>query len=113
MSRFSGCWVAMKAITELMDSSASVAADPHTLTVMMPDGVELPADGLNLRWPDTPLEQEHRLQKYKLYAALAFAEANSIDRQIIDSPQPRLGIVTTGKSYLDVRQGARGSRYRR
>ena len=104
MSRFSGCWVAMKAITELMDSSASVAADPHTLTVMMPDGVELPADGLNLRWPDTPLEQEHRLQKYKLYAALAFAEANRIDRQIIDSPQPRLGIVTTGKSYLDVRQ---------
>ena len=104
MSRFSGCWIAMKAITELMDSSASVLADPHSLTVAIPDSVDLPADGLNLRWPDTPLEQEYRLQKHKLYAALAFAEANGIDRQIIDSPQPRLGIVTTGKSYLDVRQ---------
>ena len=27
-----------------------------------------------------------------------------LDRIIIDSPQPRFGIVTTGKSYLDVRQ---------
>ena len=30
--------------------------------------------------------------------------ANRLDRIVIDSPQPRFGIVTTGKSYLDVRQ---------
>src|SRR6202030_1875364 len=59
---------------------------------------------LNIRWPDAPLEQEFRLHKYKLYAALAFARANKLDKIVLDSPKPRIGIVTTGKSYLDVRQ---------
>ncbi|MBX9633635.1 MAG: indolepyruvate ferredoxin oxidoreductase family protein, partial [Magnetospirillum sp.] len=42
--------------------------------------------------------------RHKLYAALAFARANRLDRVVVDSPQPRFGIVTTGKSYLDVIQ---------
>ncbi|HLY56094.1 MAG TPA: indolepyruvate ferredoxin oxidoreductase family protein, partial [Stellaceae bacterium] len=50
------------------------------------------------------LEQEFRLMRHKLYAALAFARANRLDRVVMDSPKPRFGIVTTGKSYLDVRQ---------
>src|SRR6266576_2267755 len=37
-------------------------------------------------------------------AAIAFARANGLDGIVIDSPTPRFGIVTTGKSYLDVRQ---------
>ena len=45
-----------------------------------------------------------RLHKYKLYAALAFARANQLNRIVIDSPRRRFGIVTCGKSYLDVRQ---------
>ena len=64
----------------------------------------MPPGGLNIRWPDPPLDQEYRLHRYKLYAALAFARANRLDRIVIDSPRPRFGIVTTGKSYLDVRQ---------
>ena len=51
-----------------------------------------------------PLEQEARLHRYKTQAAVAFARANKLDRIVIDSPQPRFGIVTIGKSYLDVRQ---------
>jgi hypothetical protein len=34
----------------------------------------------------------------------AFARANKIDRIVLDAPKARLGIVTTGKSYLDVLQ---------
>ena len=45
-----------------------------------------------------------RLHKYKLYAALAYARANKLNRIVIDSPKRRFGIVTAGKSYLDVRQ---------
>ena len=41
---------------------------------------------------------------YAVKAAQAFARANRIDRIVIDSPNARLGIVTTGKSYLDVLQ---------
>ena len=62
------------------------------------------AGGLNIRWPDPPMDQEMRLHRYAVKAAQAFARANGIDRVVIDSPKARLGIVTTGKSYLDVLQ---------
>ena len=64
----------------------------------------MPEGGLNIRWPDTPLAQEERLHRYKLYAALAFARANGLDKVVFGSPKRRLGIITTGKTYLDVRQ---------
>ncbi len=104
MSRYSGCWVAFKTVAESMDSSASIAVDPRRVEILLPSDFEMPPGGLNIRWPDQPLEQEFRLHRYKLAAAVAFARANRLDRIIVDAPQPRLGIVTTGKSYLDVRQ---------
>jgi len=104
MSRYSGCWVAFKTIAETIDSSASVEIGPERIAIAQPTDFEMPPGGLNIRWPDQPLEQEYRLHKYKLYAALAFARANRLDRIVIDSPRPRFGIVTTGKSYLDLRQ---------
>jgi indolepyruvate ferredoxin oxidoreductase len=104
MSRYSGCWIALKTIAETMDSSASVQLDPERVRIALPESFDMPEGGLNIRWPDPPLEQEYRLHKYKLYAALAFVGANRLDRIVIDSPRPRFGIVTTGKSYLDVRQ---------
>ena len=104
MSRYSGCWIAFKTIAETVDSSASVEIGPERIEIVLPGEFEMPPGGLNIRWPDHPLEQEYRLHKHKLYAALAFARANRLDRIVIDSPRPRFGIVTTGKSYLDVRQ---------
>ena len=104
MSRYSGCWIAFKTIAETIDSSASVEIGPDRIEIVPPDDFEMPPGGLNIRWPDQPLDQEYRLHKYKLYAALAFARASRLDRIVIDSPRPRFGIVTTGKSYLDVRQ---------
>ena len=79
-------------------------ANAERIKIVIPEHFEMPPDGLHIRWPDKPLEQELRLQRYKLYAALAFARANRLDRVVMDSPAPRFGIVTTGKSYLDVRQ---------
>jgi indolepyruvate ferredoxin oxidoreductase len=104
MSRYSGCWVALKTVAETMDSSASIAVAPDRVQIALPEDFEMPPGGLNLRWPDPPLDQEARLHRYKLPAALAFACANRLDRIVIDAPQSRFGIVTTGKSYLDVRQ---------
>jgi indolepyruvate ferredoxin oxidoreductase len=104
MSRYSGCWIAFKTIAETVDSSASVEISPERIGIALPNDFTMPIGGLNIRWPDQPLDQEYRLHKYKLYAALAFARANRLDRIVIDSPRPRFGIVTTGKSYLDVRQ---------
>jgi len=104
MSRYSGCWVGMKCITDNIDTSASVIADPDRVQVILPDDFTMPDGGLHIRWPDSPLDQELRLQKYKIYAALAFARANRLDRITMDSPTPRFGIVATGKSYLDTLQ---------
>lgn len=104
LSRYSGCWVGLKAITENMDSAISAEIDPHRVTIKLPKDFQLPADGLNIRWPDTPLAQEERLNKYKIYAAREFARVNDLNRIVIDSKRPKLGIITSGKSYLDVRQ---------
>ena len=104
LSRFSGCWVALKAITENMDSAISADLNPNRINIVTPEDFKLPKDGLNARWPDKPLEQELRLNKYKIYAAREFARVNGINRIVIDSPNPRFGIISTGKAYLDVMQ---------
>jgi len=104
MSRYSACWVGMKCITDNVDTSASVDLDPARLQIALPNDFEMPEGGLHIRWPDPPLEQEHRLQRYKIYAALAFARANHLNRVTIDTEKPRLGIVSTGKAYLDTLQ---------
>ena len=104
MSRYTGRWVGFKTIAETVESSASVNVNPHQLDIVLPDDFEIPFGGLNIRWPDPPLDQEMRLHRYAVQAAVAFARANHIDKIIFDSPKARLGIVTTGKSYLDVLQ---------
>jgi indolepyruvate ferredoxin oxidoreductase len=104
LSRYSGCWVALKAITENMDSAISADIDPNRIEIVTPEEFDLPVDGVHGRWPDKPLEQELRLNKYKIYAAREFARVNGINRIVVDSPNPRFGIITSGKAYLDVMQ---------
>jgi indolepyruvate ferredoxin oxidoreductase len=104
LSRYSGCWVGFKAISETVESSASIYGDPARVKVALPTDFEMPPGGLNIRWPDPPMEQERRLFGAKMAAVAAFARANQFDRIVLDSRSPRLGIITTGKAYLDLRQ---------
>ena len=104
MSRYSGCWVAFKCVTDIVESGASVVVDANRVAIRTPGDFVLPPDGLNIRWPDGILEQEARILDWKVYAALAYVRANGLDRIVYDSPKARLGIVTTGKSYGDVMQ---------
>ena len=104
MSRFSGCWVAFKCVTDVIESGAVVDIDPQRVSVVMPSDFAMPSGGLNIRWPDAFLEQEARLLDYKVYAALAYCRANRLDRIVWDSPKARFGIVTTGKSFGDTLQ---------
>ncbi|MEM1111338.1 MAG: indolepyruvate ferredoxin oxidoreductase family protein [Pseudomonadota bacterium] len=104
LSRYSGCWVALKAITENMDSAISADIDPNRIKIALPEDFELPSDGVHGRWPDRPLDQELRLNKYKIYAAREFARVNGLNRIVLDSPNARFGIITSGKAYLDVMQ---------
>ncbi len=104
MSRYSGCWVGFKCVSDTVESSASVLIDPERVQIVIPDDFPLPADGVHIRWPDAFLATEARMQDYKIYAALHYCRVNQLNRIVIDSPKPRLGIITSGKSYLDVRQ---------
>ena len=104
LSRYSGLWVGFKCVTMTIDSSASVSIDPSRIEITTPDNFAMPEDGLNIRWPDTALGAEVRMTEHKLPAAQAYVRANWLDRTIYDSPDARIGIVTAGKSYLDVMQ---------
>ncbi len=104
LSRYSGCWVGFKAISETVESSASIYGDPSRVRITLPTDFEMPPGGLNIRWPDPPLEQERRLFGAKMAAVAAFVRANQFDRIVLDSRPARLGIIATGKAYLDLRQ---------
>ncbi|MFO3706175.1 indolepyruvate ferredoxin oxidoreductase family protein [Xanthomonas codiaei] len=104
MSRYTGRWIGFKTIAETVESSASVEVNPFARSIVLPEDFALPPGGLSIRWPDPPVDQEMRLHRYAVAAAQAFARANGIDKVVLDCPQARLGIVTTGKSYLDVLQ---------
>jgi indolepyruvate ferredoxin oxidoreductase len=104
LSRYSGCWVGFKAISETVESSASIVSDPDAIKIIMPADFEMPPGGLGIRWPDAPLDQERRLHGPKMQALAAFARVNRFDRIVLDSQPARLGIMATGKAYLDLRQ---------
>jgi len=107
MSRYSGCWVGMKVITEVVETTAEIDLSDEMTPFIIPADFELPRGGLNLRWPDDRYEQDLRLQDYKGYAAIAFARANKVNRITMDSPNARFGIMASGKSYEDIRQALR------
>ncbi len=104
MSRYSGCYVALKCISDTVDASASVNLDIDSPKIVLPEDFDLPSAGVHIRWPDVPLEQELRLQHDKIYAALAYSRVNKLNRITVDAKEAKLGIIASGKSYLDTMQ---------
>ena len=104
LSRYSGCWVGLKSMKDTIDASATVDVSPERVQIVTPTEFSMPEGGVHIRYPDKPLEQEERLHKVKIEAVLAFARANKLDKVVVDSPDAKIGIVTCGKSYMDVRQ---------
>ncbi|WP_112664593.1 indolepyruvate ferredoxin oxidoreductase family protein [Microvirga flavescens] len=105
MSRFCGTWVAFKCVKENIESTASVDGSLDRVKIIMPDDFAMPPGGLNIRNHDGVLDQEARLQDYKRDAMIAFVRANNLNRIILSGGRnPKVGVITVGKSYLDVRQ---------
>src|SRR6202035_5778325 len=75
LSRFSGCWVGFKAISETVESSASIYSDPARIQIVLPSDFEMPPGGLSIRWPDPPLEAERRVHGPKIAGSAALARA--------------------------------------
>ncbi|MGI9412054.1 MAG: indolepyruvate ferredoxin oxidoreductase family protein, partial [Hyphomicrobiales bacterium] len=105
LSRYSGCWVGLKCVKDTIESTGAADAAVDRIEIVTPTDFEMPEGGLNIRPSDDRLEAEARLHDYKRFAAVAFARANNLDKIILKGGRaPKIGIVSTGKSYLDVRQ---------
>jgi len=105
MSRFTGTWVALKTMHETIESTAAIDGGLERINIVTPTDFRMPDGGLNIRLSDPILAQEARLHDYKRDAMLAFVRANKLNRIITSGGRdPKIGIITTGKSYLDVRQ---------
>ncbi len=100
MSRFAGTWVGFKATADTVETSATVDTRSEGRSIVLP-AFDMPEGGLHIRPNDIWREEDTRLQRYKGFAAQAFARANGIDRLVWDTPRPRLGIIATGKAYAD------------
>ncbi len=104
LSRFAGTWAAIKCVKDNIESTASVDASLDRLSIVIPE-FDMPPGGLNIRHEIDMLGQEARLHEYKRAAASAFIRANGLNKIVYSGGNtPRIGIITVGKSYLDVRQ---------
>ncbi len=102
LSRFSGAWVGLKAISETVESGATVDLDALRRDWTPPEDYQPPEGGLFIRMSDLPGPAFEARLAAKLDAVRAFAKANSIDRLLLPAPQADLGIVTCGKGHLDL-----------
>ena len=92
---------------ETVELTAVVDGALDRVKIVIPgdDEFRMPPGGLNIRLVDGILDMEARLHDYKRDAMLAFVKANRLNRVVISGGRnPKVGIITVGKSYLDVRQ---------
>jgi indolepyruvate ferredoxin oxidoreductase len=98
MSRYSGAWVGMIALADTMDSGAVIDVGLDRLEIVDPSA----ALDVHMRPADKPMDKEARLRLLKLPAAQAFARANRLDKVVLGSPRPRLGVISTGQATRDI-----------
>ncbi|MDX5931705.1 indolepyruvate ferredoxin oxidoreductase family protein [Acidiphilium acidophilum] len=99
-SRHSGLYIGFKTVEEIIDCTASIIADPD-FPIVMP---EIDPASVAMRLHEPVLAQEARVLRVRHPALMEFLRANRVNRLIDAAPGARLGIVTAGKSYLDVEQ---------
>lgn len=100
-SRFSGAWIGMKTISEVLESGATVKV-PFAGAFRPPTDFVFPEGGLNYdstRNFGAPLEM--RMLK-RLDAFRAFAEANPLDKHAFGAERPRKAVIAVGKAFFDV-----------
>ena len=101
LSRYSGCWVGLKCVKDTVEVTQVVDGDPNRMNIVLPTDFDMPEGGINIRLGDSPTEQEARLHDHKRFAAEAFGRANKIDKRVHGRSGAKIGIVSSGKSWLD------------
>ncbi|WP_439498028.1 indolepyruvate ferredoxin oxidoreductase family protein [Bosea sp. (in: a-proteobacteria)] len=105
LSRFASVWVGIKCVKDNIESTASVDGSVDRVEIVTPSDFVMPPGGLSIRRELDFVDQEKRLHIHKRAAILAYLRANKLNHTITSGgKKPRIGIITVGKSYLDVRQ---------
>ncbi|HRW19955.1 MAG TPA: indolepyruvate ferredoxin oxidoreductase family protein [Dermatophilaceae bacterium] len=111
LSRCSGLWVTFKMSTTVADGSGSAEVSPDRVTPVL---VDMELDGRPyVHVPSTHMygakvmAMEHSMLYARIHAALAYSRANDLNRVTVSTPQDQLGIISTGKTYFELRQTLR------
>ena len=105
MSRYSGCWSGFIAVSEILESAATITLENLHDDFNLPAHEGYDPSKLHYRWPDPMALTEGRTLEHKHKAVHAFVRANPhINKMIWDSPKNELGIITASKGHLDLMQ---------
>jgi indolepyruvate ferredoxin oxidoreductase len=108
LSRASGLYVGVKMPTNVAEAAGTVEVSPDRIRPIAP-AVEM--DGK----PFTPVvrpnqvgppmkEAERDLVYGRIEIARAYAEANGLNRTVVDPPSARIGMIAPGQTYFDLRE---------
>ncbi|HXA95339.1 MAG TPA: indolepyruvate ferredoxin oxidoreductase family protein [Candidatus Dormibacteraeota bacterium] len=108
LSRVSGLWVGVKIVTNVADEAGTAEVDPDRVTPIIPvvevDGKPFQHQiNVNLI-PPYGLDMERTIHLARLELARRYAWENKLNRITVPTPNAWFGVVTSGKTYYDVRQ---------
>ncbi len=105
LSRASGLWTSMKIVTNVADASGTATVGPDWTA---PDIANAYRHTPTSRLLGASLaELERTLFTVRLPLVLDYLRASGINRITVRGPADRIGIVSAGKSYLDLKQALR------
>ncbi len=110
MSRYSGCWIGMKIVSDVADSAKTYDTSIESRKIIIPsdeDLLEYTELNRNISFNETPRELDFKLQRVKGFAAQVFGYKNKIDQVKWPNNNSKIGIISSGKSYNDVREALR------
>ena len=110
MSRYSGCWIGMKMVSDVADSSKTYDIANEDKNIVIPsndDLLEYAELNRNITFKETPRELDFKLQRVKGFAAQVFGHKNNIDQVKWPNINSKIGVISSGKSYNDVREALR------
>ena len=110
MSRYSGCWIGMKMVSDVADSSKTYEIALENKEIIIPtndDLLEYAELNRNISFNESPRDLDFKLQRVKGFAAQVFSNKNNLDQVKWPNQNSKIGIVSSGKSYNDVREALR------
>ena len=110
ISRYSGCWIGMKIISDVADSAKTYDTSNENKKIIIPsdeDLLEYAELNRNISFNESPRELDFKLQRVKGFAAQVFGHKNNIDQVKWPNRNSKIGIISSGKSYNDVREALR------